>query len=301
VGQVSLDRVWLMEGAADRPGEPEPDALPEHSGGQVATAMLALARLGARTAYLGAVGDDPAADGVLAPLRRAGVDCSGVVRVAAGRTRRALIRVERRGGERAVYPERDPRVRLRPADLGRELLASARVVHVDAEDPEASAFAASLAQAAGAAVTLDADRLTPGSEALLPLADFPIVSARFAESLGDGSVRKALPELARRSRRMAVVTLGERGCVALAHGDGRVIESPGFRVEARDTTGAGDVFHAAFIWGLLYGLGAEAALRWANAAAALACQALGAQGGLPGRAEVEALLAARSDGAEDWR
>ena len=290
IGQISLDRVWRFEGPPPAPGAAEPVDLPEYSGGQVATASLALARLGVRSAYLGAVGDDSAAAAALAPLQRAGVDCSGVKRVAGGRTRRALILVQQTSGEREVRPERDPRVRLTRGALDRALLESARALLVDMEDPEAASWAAELARASGIPVVLDAGQPGQGDVELLSKVDFPVVSGEFAESLFDGSVREALRELARRARRLAVVTLGASGAIAQACDGDRVIESPGFRVAALDTTGAGDAFHAAFIWGLLEGLSVQAVLRAANAAAALSCRALGAQGGLPDREALEAFL-----------
>ena len=129
---------------------------------------------------------------------------------------------------------------------------------------------------------------------LLSKVDFPIVSDEFAEYLWAGPAREALRELASRARRLAVLTLGASGAIAQARDGDRVIESPGFRVEAVDTTGAGDVFHAAFIWGLLEGLSARAVLRVANAAAALSCLGLGAQGGLPSREALEAFLEAHA-------
>jgi sulfofructose kinase len=293
VGQISLDRVWLT--AAGEGGSP-PVGLPEFTGGQVATAVLALARLGARCVYLGAVGGDAEASRVLEPLERARVDCSAVVHVAEGRTRRALIRVDPAGGERRVQPERDPRVRLEPADLERRHIEGSRALLIDAEDPEASLWAARVANAAGVAVVLDADRRGHGVESLLPVTDFPIVSHEFAEAFSDGSVREALRSLASRSRHLAVVTLGAKGAIAQARDSDEVIESPAFEVEARDTTGAGDVFHAAFIWGLLGGLDARAALRTANAAAAMSCRALGAQGGLPDREGLAAFLESHAPG-----
>lgn len=256
----------------------------------MATAVLALARLGARCAYAGAVGEDAEADTVLAPLLRAGVDCSAVKHVAGGRTRRALIHVAPDSGERHVSPERDPRVGLAPEDLDRSLIESARALLIDAEDPEASLWAARAANAAGIPVALDADRYGPALEALLPVVDFPIVSHEFAEAFSDGSVREALRVLAAGARHMAVVTLGPDGAIAMTRDGDRVLESPAPAVEALDTTGAGDVFHAAFIWGLLQGFGASRVLRVANAAAALSCRALGAQGGLPDTRELAAFL-----------
>ncbi len=286
IGQISLDRVEVVteEGAG-------PAAPVELTGGQVATALLALARLGATCAYAGAVGDDPAADRVLQPLRDAGVDCSAVKRVAGGRTRRARIRVDAATGEREVRAERDASVRLEPGDVDRRRVEEARTLLVDAEDPEVSRWAAEVASAAGLPVVLDADRPGPALATLLPLVDFPIVSHEFAEAWGNGSVRDALAGLAARSRHLAVVTLGAEGAVAQAAGGDPVLESPGFPVEVRDTTGAGDVFHAAFVWGLLRGLGVREVLRTANAAAAMSCRALGAQGALPDRETLTAFLA----------
>jgi sugar/nucleoside kinase (ribokinase family) len=240
------------------------------------------------------VGDDREAELALAPLRAAGVDCSAVKRVAGGRTRRALIRVERASGEREVTPERDPRVALAPADLDRRRIEAARALLVDTEDPEVSLWAAQVAHAAGIPVVLDADRPGPAADALLGAVDFPIVSHEFAEKLGEGSARAALRALAARARRLAVVTLGREGAIAQAPGARRVLASPAFAVEANDTTGAGDVFHAAFIWALLQGQGVAAVLRTANAAAAMSCRALGAQGGLPDRAALGAFLTRRA-------
>ena len=293
IGQSSLDRVAFVEGPPEGGEVREPVEALELPGGQVATAILACARLGLRTAYAGAVGDDAAAATVLEPLRRAGVDVSGVRCVRGARTRRALIHVERKNGERHVHPRRDPRLVLAPDDVSAESVAAARAVHLDAEHPEASLRAARLARAAGAAVLLDLDRSGPGVEALLANADFPIVSQRFAEEIsGDGRAAGGLARLVARGARLAVATLGPRGALAQGAGDPAPFESPGFRVEARDTTGAGDVFHAAFAYGLLEGWGAARVLETANAAAAMSCRALGAQGGLPDRAALEAFLAA---------
>lgn len=267
-------------------------------GGQVATAVLAGARLGLRSAFVGGIGTDAAAPLVLAPLEAAGIDCTGVRRVAGAATRLAVILVDRASGERTVLWYRDPRLRLRREDVPRARLARARCVLLDGDDPEVATHAARLAREAGVPVVLDVDALGPGSEALLAAADYPVVSRHCAESLApDGSVRGGLRRLVELGARLAVATLGQHGC--LAREGAREIASPAFRVTPRDTTGAGDVFHAAFIWGLLEGLEVEALLRAANAAAALSCRALGAQGGLPTRNELAAFL--RDHEPAPWR
>ena len=292
IGQSSLDSVVFVD-APPRGDSIDASSALERPGGQVATAVLACARLGLRSAYAGAVGDDAAAEAVLAPLKRAGVGVSGVRVIPGARTRRALVAVERQSGERHVYPLRDPRLVLAPEALEPALVQAAAALHLDAEHPEASARAAGLARTAGVAVLLDLDAPCPGLEAILAQVDFPIVSRRFAEWIsGDGSALGGLRQLLRRGARLAVATLGPEGALALAPGAREPLRSPGFRVEARDTTGAGDVFHAAFAFGLLQGWGAARVLRTANAAAALCCRSVGAQGGLPARRELEAFLAA---------
>jgi sulfofructose kinase len=301
LGQCSLDRVAFVEGPPPPPEAPDPDEALELPGGQVATAILACARLGLRSAYAGAVGDDAAAAVVLEPLRRSGVDLSGVRAIAGAPTRRASIYVESGSGERHVRPRRDPRLWLPPEAVDPAAVASARVLHLDAEHPEAALRAARLAREAGVAVLLDLDAPGRGVEELLASADFPIVSRRFAEWIsGSGSAAEGLGELLARGARLAVATLGAEGAIARGRGDAAAVRSAGFRVQARDTTGAGDVFHAACAFGLLQGLGARALLRTANAAAAMSCRAVGAQGGLPERAALEAFLAAHAarDGGE---
>jgi sugar/nucleoside kinase (ribokinase family) len=261
----------------------------ELTGGQVATAALTAARLGLRTAYAGAVGDDADGFAVLAPLEAAGVDVSAVKRVPGARTQRGIILVDRTTGERTVLWHRDAALALQKGDMRRETIESARALHLDTTDPDFASWAAQVAQQAGIPVFLDADTPGPGIEALLDRVDFPIVARGFAESLGEGhSLRSALTRLAGHGGRACVVTLGAAGALALC-GDAW-IESPAYSIEARDTTGAGDVFRGTFVWAVLQGLDVASVLRTANAAAAMSCRALGAQGDLPTRGELEAFL-----------
>jgi sugar/nucleoside kinase (ribokinase family) len=298
IGQCSIDHVCRVDGIPPLGGKDEVLGYELLPGGQVATAALAAARLGLRVAYVGSVGSDAVADLVLAPLAAEAIDLAGVRRVAGATTRLAVILVDRASGERTVLGHRDPRLRLGAGDVPAARIERARCLLVDAEDPEASLAAARVARRAGVPVVADIDAPGPGVEALLGAVDFPLVSRSFAETLGsDGTVRGGLARLAQFGARMAVATLGDRGCLARL-GD-REIASPAFRIAPRDTTGAGDVFHAAFAWGVLEGLADDALLRAANAAAALSCRGLGAQGDLPTRRELEAFLRERQPGS--WR
>lgn len=289
LGQCALDQVAVVDGLPAFAGKERILESHQLPGGQVATALLALVRLGLHTAFVSSVGDDPAREQVLAPLREAGVEL-GSVRVAAGApTQLSLILVDRKSGERTVLWHRDPRLSLEVGALRREEIARARALHLDASDLEVSCWAAEVAREAGMTVTLDADTPAPGIERLLRRVDCPVVSRGFAERyFGSADPAEACRGLAALGARLPVVTLGERGAVGGREGE---LVSPAFRVEARDTTGAGDVFHAAFLWALLEGRAPAEILRVANAAAAMNCRALGAQGGLPTRAELESFLA----------
>lgn len=295
IGQSSLDHVCLVDGLPELGGKARIAASLRMPGGQVATALLGCARLGLRCAFVGAVGDDEAGRAVLAPLARAGIDISAVRVVPGIATQIAVILVDRESGERTVLWHRDPALGLGVSHVSRAAITAARLLHLDGGDPEAGAFAAKAAREAGIPVLLDADTAAPGMSELLAHVDFPVVSKAFAAAFsGSEDPREALRTLVHGGARMAVVTLGDQGALALV-GE-RWLVSPAFSIAARDTTGAGDAFHAAFAFAVLEGLGPARTLRFANAAAALNCLALGAQGGLPTRGELERFLA-RHDSA----
>ena len=298
IGENSLDRVVLVDEHPPQGAEVPVQGTIHQPGGQIATAALACARLGLRAAYAGTVGDDAAARFALSPLRAAGVDLRQVVTVPGVRTRSATILVHRFSGQRTVLAHRDARLTLRPEQLDRNAICQARVLHLDARDPEAATWAANVARAEGIPVVLDADRVWRGMEGLLSVVDFPIVAREMAEELGGtGSVRDGLRALSSFGAQLAVVTLGEWG--ALVRNDEGEFESPAYRVKARDTTGAGDAFHAGFVWGLVHGLSRVGVLRAAHAVAAMNCEALGAQGGLPTRRELESFLGSHTP--EQWQ
>lgn len=289
LGQISLDCVGSVARWPQRGAKLALEAELLLPGGQIATAVLAATRLGLRCALAGAVGDDGAAEQALAPLRAAGIDLSGVRRLAGAATRQAWVICEREGGERTVFERRDPGLRLSPGDVLEGPIESAAALLVDAEHPEVSLHAVRSARRAGAATLCDVDRADAGSRALQREVDFPIVSQGFAEeTCGNASVEAALQQLCGPTARMGVVTRGERGAIALC--DGRVLEVPALQIEVVDTTGAGDVFRAAFACALLAGRGPREVLEWACAAAGLACLGRGAQAALPDASDVEARL-----------
>lgn len=288
-GQNSFDRVGRLEELPGPGGKIRLASFDESPGGQAATAALAAAKLGLRCAYAGSVGDDAAADAVLAPLAAAGVDVSAVRRVTGARTRLAIVLVDPANGERRILWHRDPKLDLGESGLPDIDLQRVGAVLVDAEDVAASTALARSARSHGVPVVLDADEFSPELQHLLGLVDFPIVTEEFAEVFsGTGSAVDGLARLDASGARLAVVSLGARG--AMASGNGRRFAVPAYETHPVDTTGAGDAFRAGFIWALLRGEGARSALRAACATAALSCGGSGAQGGLPDAAGVERFL-----------
>ncbi len=196
-------------------------------------------------------------------------------------------------GERTVLNRRDPRLTLQPHEIAREWVVPARALHLDGYDTEAAILAAGWAREAGVPVIADLDELYPGVEALLPLVDHLIVSRDFAQRLtGEGSLASALQQMhAQYGSTLSAATLGEQGVLAW---DGCEFHAvPAFGVAVVDTTGAGDLFHAGYIYALLQGWALEQRLQFACAAAALNCTAAGARGGI---ASVEAIERLRKKG-----
>jgi sugar/nucleoside kinase (ribokinase family) len=188
-----------------------------------------------------------------------------------------------------VLWDRDARMSVRELAVDDSMLASARVVHVDDVDVTASITLANFARERGSIVTSDIDAVTDRTLELVASVTIPI----FAEEVPRALTGIADPEGALRALRpyhggLLCVTLGARGAMAL-DGD-RVVQAPGFPVDAVDTTGAGDVFRAGLIYAVLAGFPVERMLRFANAAAAASCTRLGAIASVPALAEVMRVL-----------
>jgi sugar/nucleoside kinase (ribokinase family) len=259
------------------------------AGGQTASAMVGLQRLGMKTAYAGRFGSDTEGAFGLATLRDEGVDVEFAEVVEGARNQIAFIIIDGGSGERTIIWERDERLSYRADEAPVALAARGRVLHLDAHDPPACVRMARAAREAGAIVSADIDNIYEGLPELLPLVDALISSSEFPHRLtGISDERAALVEIkARYGCALVGMTLGTRG--ALVYQDGVFVESHAFEVPGgcRDTTGAGDAFHAGFLYGLLTGEEIEASLKLANAIAALKCRSLGARTSLPTRAELD--------------
>ena len=262
------------------------------AGGQTATAMTALQRLGCRTAYAGRFGSDAEGRFGLQSLQDEGVNVASVEVIDGASNQIAFIIVDARSGERTIIWDRNQRLSYAADEAPAELASRGRVLHMDAHDPPACAVMARAARAVGTIVSADIDNIYDGLPELLLLIDILITSSEFPHRLtGISDERASLVELRVRYGCAVVgLTRGARG--ALAYCDNEFIESPAFAVPGgvRDTTGAGDAFRGGFLYGLLHDEDVETSLKIANAVAALKCRKLGARGGLPIESELKDFL-----------
>lgn len=262
-------------------------------GGQAATTVVACQTWGLSTRYVGKLGTDDAGRLHREAFERAGVDAR-LVAIPGGASPQSLILVDG-GGERTVLCRRDESMDLRPEELKREWIVNARALHLDGRDTAAATQAAVWARAAGVPVIADLDELYGGVERLMENVDYLIVSRDFPSRLtGERELGQALRAMqGRYGCRLAAATLGQEGVLAW---DGRrMLHCPAYRVSVVDTTGAGDIFHAGFIYGLLKGWALERQLDFACAAAAINCMWAGARGGIQA---VEAVLEMMAAGAK---
>lgn len=266
------------------------------AGGEVATTLAALARLGMKATYAGRFGSDAEGDFGIESLRTEGVEVGLAQRVEGARTQIAFILIDESSGERTVIWERDDRLSYKAEEAPKGAVSDARIFHFTPHDAAECKVLAEEAKAAGTVVSIDIDNIFDGVERVLPLVDVMIASADFPGRLfGISDPELALREMhVRYGCTISGMTLGEEGSIIFC--DGTFIRNKGFAVPGgcKDTTGAGDAFRAGLLYGLLKGETLEDAGAMANAVAALKCRAIGARTALPTVTELQNLLASRS-------
>lgn len=265
------------------------DAVRRLPGGQVAGAMVGCARLGLRPCFVLRTGADEAGEWQRAALAAEGVDLSLARELPGVPSAIAYILIDERTGERAVIWNTDARLIVQPEEITEEVVARARTVYFDGKDEEACLRAATLARRLGVPVICDIDSERARTRELVPLIDHFISNEEFVTALtGTDDLPRALRMLREMGPSVVCATRAARGAIAW---DGReMVDSPAFSIHAVDSTGAGDAFHAGYIYALLQGWDLSQRLRFANATAGLSLQALGSQTGMPRLEEVQTLL-----------
>jgi sugar/nucleoside kinase (ribokinase family) len=248
-------------------------------GGSAANILSVLAMLGIGARYFGRVGDDEFGQFIIRSLRQLHIDTS-VLSVEKGKVSPvSIIEIDELSRRRKIVLSRGNVTPLSTRDLPDRLLDGARLLCIDGSQPALQAAVAEKARAKGVTVLLNASQLSGGMGELLTLSDIVVGSERFANELAPSDeIADSLREITRLGPRVAVITMGEAGAVALE--GTKLVQQDAVDVYVADTTGAGDAFCGAFGYAQLKGWPLERALPFANAAAGLACRSLGSRSGL---------------------
>lgn len=307
VGDLLIDFVPTVTGT----GLIDAPAFQKAAGGAAANVAVGLARLGASSAFMGKVGSDPFGHFLAGTLSQEGVDITPLRFESRARTALAFVSL-RADGEREFLFYRHPSADMLfvPEEVDEGAIAACRVLHFDsislaAAQPRATVLhAVGLAREAGKLISYDvnlrlplwsdADAARDGIRTGLASADIAKLSDDELEFLTGRRDPDAVQSLWHAGLKVAVLTMGGRGCILIT-ADGQQ-EIPSIPVKAVDTTGAGDGFVAGFLAGLLRHRSMPGAVelaeicRFANVVGALTTTQRGAIPSLPTRAAVEAHL-----------
>jgi sulfofructose kinase len=293
LGQACVDYLGNLNAYPQEDGKVELTDLHIRCGGPASTALVTLTRLGISTAFLGSLSDDPFGKKILNNLKREKVGVS-YLKITPGYTSQfAFITVTKESGKRTIFWHRGtvPHLGKNDVDIGQ--FQKARILHTDGLMIEASIEAARQARGRGMTVVMDAGTMRKGSKDLVELVDILIASETFSAPLvgANASHEIALHALMELGPRQVVITLGARGSIGL--NDQGTFHQEAFQVSAVDTTGAGDVYHGGYIYGLVQGWDMRECMRFASAVAALKCTEIGAQSGIPNLERINEFMGAK--------
>jgi ribokinase len=286
LGQACLDCLGRVPSYPEEDGKVELIDIQYQCGGPASTAMVTLSRLGIRTTFLGSISNDPNGKEILKGLKDENIETS-CLKITPGYTSQfAFIAITEKTGKRTIFWEGGSVPKLRSSDVNLTPFSQAKILHLDDVLIDASMEAVRQARSLGLKVVMDAGTMRQGARELASLADILIASESFAESLSEphASPESALDSLKQLGPKEVVITLGSKG--SLGWDGSKVTSQKAFPVEVKDTTGAGDVYHGAYIYGLLQEWDMAVCMHFASAVSAIKCTEIGARKGIPRREEV---------------
>lgn len=294
LGSATLDTIGLV------PHLPHVDevmplaGLTRQGGGPVAQALVALARLGATTGFVGRVGDDAIGAEIRAGLAAEGVEVTHLQHEPGAISSQAIILVDQPTGKRSICFARGNTGDVVVDADTLAYLCSGRYLHLDGRSPSAALAAARAARRAGVRVCVDAGHgaITEHLMPLVETAHVVIAAERFVLGALPGSdLHSGAARLLELGPEIVVVTSGEQGCYTRTRD--AEFTTAAFTVDVVDTTGAGDVFHGGYLYGLLQDWDLATTAEFASAVAALKCTQLGGRAAIPRLPDVQAFLAER--------
>lgn len=289
LGYCTLDYLTLVNQYPEIDTKEEVIDFLEDGGGPTATALVTLARFGIPTSFIGKAGDDARGKLIVRQLRQEGVDLSNFIVEKNKVSPLSLIVIDKNSGKRTIIYTKGNVSKIQPAEVARDVLRRARILHIDGHQIEASVAACKRARELNVKVVFDAGSIRPGMEELLMLSDYVLASRTFALAFTRAkTIEDAAEKLFSTTANTVVVTNGEQGGFCISNRSR--FHYPAYQVETVDTTGAGDVFHGAFDYGLLQEWPLEKTIRFASIVAGLKCRKMGGRNGIPDLQDVMALL-----------
>ena len=289
IGYCGLDRLCLL------PHIPIDDKVKideylEQGGGPAATAAFTAARLGIKTAFVGVVGDDMAGSIIRKGLDDVGIDTHYLVQRPNSTSPLGFCWVDQKTGKRSIAWTHGNALPLEPGEIPLAAIRDADAIHLDGHQGDAALEASELASHTATHVSLDAGTIVPDIERLLELSDIIIASEKFATTVtGSGDPKEAVKILFKIGfTNFSGITLGEKG--SLGYDGAQLFFQPSFKVDVKDTTGAGDTYHGAFLASYVKCLPPQECMRRAAAAAAIKCTALGGRTAIPDMTTLERFL-----------
>lgn len=291
IGNCALDFLGIV------PSFPRPDTknkmirFTQQGGGPVATALVTLARLGAKVSFMGKLGDNEFSRFAINEFIQEGVDTSGIIKEEKAGPYLAFILTDKKEGSRTIYWTDQMVSPLKKEELSRDFVTSCRILHLDEYNLPVATLAATWAKEERIKTMLDAE--TPEKKEFSPLIkliDFLIVPEEFALGFsGKDNLKKAIDFFLKQGPKVVVITQGEKGSLAATR-EKRFFQPVFDNVSVVDTTGCGDVFHGGFIYGLLKDWPIEIISEFATAVASLKCEKLGGRAGCPSFQRVKDFL-----------
>lgn len=281
IGGVTVDHLNVVDKFPEINQKTVPLYSDIQGGGQSANAIACLGRLGAKTAMIGTVGDGSIGECAKDTMIAENVDVSPIVTQKGRDPALSSIIIEKDAGTRTIIADRGALSHIPITDKMYEVLDQTRFVHSDAHFPEENLKLIKYAKEKGVKICLDAEPHTPNSEEFVKYADFLIVSRSFVKAKYKDDYEKALHDFIDQGAELAVITLGKYGAIGCER-DKDIYSVNEYEVEPiEDTTGAGDVFHGAFLYGLLQDWDFKKTMNFSNVCGALKCMKIGARRGMP--------------------
>ena len=292
LGQACFDCLGQIPSFPDEDSKIEITSLFMQCGGPVASALTVLSRFGISTSFIGSISDDYFGVEILNSLRNESIDTT-LLKITPGLTSQfAFISINQTNGNRNIFWKRSSAPFLSADEIDLNPFKNAKYLHLDGLMMEASIEAAKQAKKSGLKVVVDAGTLREGFLDLLQLTDILITSEKFAESIsGEINLRpeSALKKLKKLSSAdTIIVTRGSNGSTGMYKDD--IFVQPAFKIDAVDTTGAGDVYHGAYIYGLIKGWDMFSCMRFASVVSAVKCKHVGVKNAIPSLKEIKKFI-----------